>query len=350
MPEINIQVRNKIAVAEKAVYICGNSDFVVNFDFDSEWNEYQTKTARFTYEGRYTDVVFTGNQCEIPVISDTYKFSVGVFAGDLHTTTPARVACKKSILCGGGVPADPPPDVYAQIMEKLNSLSEVDPEMVSAAVRDYLQENPISEADPTVPAWAKAEQKPTYTAQEVGALPNTTVIPTDEHINSLIDQALGGGSSGAQGTGLWTLIREDTLEETVREYSVTENAGGGSFAYDQLMMTVFQNSTLASSGKLYFHFNGVQCGSPFTGRASVNMATMFVASRDGMITASCAYGGNVKETTGGLDNAPSGSTISMYFQPIAGTQKLESAKLSTSWWDGSNLQAGLIVRLWGRNV
>ena len=34
------------------------------------------------------------------------------------------------------------------------------------------------ETDPTVPAWAKATNKPSYTAQEVGALPDTTVIPT----------------------------------------------------------------------------------------------------------------------------------------------------------------------------
>ena len=36
----------------------------------------------------------------------------------------------------------------------------------------------FTETDPTVPAWAKEENKPTYTADEVGALPNTTVIPT----------------------------------------------------------------------------------------------------------------------------------------------------------------------------
>lgn len=35
-----------------------------------------------------------------------------------------------------------------------------------------------SESDPTVPAWAKAENKPTYTASEVGALPDTTTIPS----------------------------------------------------------------------------------------------------------------------------------------------------------------------------
>lgn len=35
-----------------------------------------------------------------------------------------------------------------------------------------------TETDPTVPAWAKAATKPTYTASEVGALPADTVIPT----------------------------------------------------------------------------------------------------------------------------------------------------------------------------
>lgn len=34
------------------------------------------------------------------------------------------------------------------------------------------------ETDPTVPDWAKQPQKPSYTAQEVGALPDTTKIPS----------------------------------------------------------------------------------------------------------------------------------------------------------------------------
>ena len=36
----------------------------------------------------------------------------------------------------------------------------------------------FTETDPTVPAWAKASSKPTYTASEVGALPSTTTIPS----------------------------------------------------------------------------------------------------------------------------------------------------------------------------
>lgn len=40
----------------------------------------------------------------------------------------------------------------------------------------YLQ----METDPTVPGWAKEPQKPTYTAEEVHALPDTTFIPSKE--------------------------------------------------------------------------------------------------------------------------------------------------------------------------
>lgn len=44
---------------------------------------------------------------------------------------------------------------------------------------DYL----TREADPTVPAWAKQPQKPTYTAAEVGALPDTYAPPVDASLS-----------------------------------------------------------------------------------------------------------------------------------------------------------------------
>ena len=51
--------------------------------------------------------------------------------------------------------------------------AEVTEEEIAALVEAYLAENPIEveeETDPTVPDWAKAETKPTYTAEEVGAV------------------------------------------------------------------------------------------------------------------------------------------------------------------------------------
>lgn len=68
-------------------------------------------------------MIFDGVVCPIPILSNTRRVKVGVFAGDLATTTPAQVIAMKSILSDGGIPADPPPDVYNQIMEKLNGFS-----------------------------------------------------------------------------------------------------------------------------------------------------------------------------------------------------------------------------------
>lgn len=53
---------------------------------------------------------------------------------------------------------------------------------------DYLTD----ETDPTVPAWAKAETKPTYTASEVGALPVDTVIPDAYTLPVATSSELGG--------------------------------------------------------------------------------------------------------------------------------------------------------------
>lgn len=152
MHEIAVRIRDKIAQKTcETVYVCGNSDFVINFDFDEEWNAHEAKTARFDKkDGTFVDIVFTGNVCNMPILSNVYGFNVGVFAGNLRTTTPAYVPAKKSILCGGGLPADPSPDVYAQIMARLNELEngEITPEQIAQAVEDYLRENPVGGVDP----------------------------------------------------------------------------------------------------------------------------------------------------------------------------------------------------------
>ena len=48
------------------------------------------------------------------------------------------------------------------------------PETVSSFQNDAGYLTSFTETDPTVPSWAKAVSKPTYTASEVGALPDTT--------------------------------------------------------------------------------------------------------------------------------------------------------------------------------
>ena len=68
---------------------------------------------------------------------------------------------------------------------------------IAQAVAEYLAKNPIAETDPTVPDWAKQPDKPSYTADEVGALSSETL---PEAINTALAQAKESGEfDGAAG-------------------------------------------------------------------------------------------------------------------------------------------------------
>ena len=146
MPEININVRDKCAEGE-GVVICNNSDYAVVWDLDEEWTPYDAKTMRVNLaDGTYQDVVFTGDTATLPVLTASGWVSVGLYAGDIHTSRASRLLALSSVLTPGGSPAAPAEDVYAQIMAKLNELSTVSPEDIAKAVEDYLTEHPAASA------------------------------------------------------------------------------------------------------------------------------------------------------------------------------------------------------------
>lgn len=121
MPDVRIKIENKVAsLMDDVLLVCGNSDYTAVFDFDEEWGAYEAKTARFITVAGHQDVVFSGNRVAIPVLTNTPFVRIGVFAGDLHTTTPAEIFCQRSVLCAQGSPVEPPPDVYAQLMQMVN--------------------------------------------------------------------------------------------------------------------------------------------------------------------------------------------------------------------------------------
>ena len=75
---------------------------------------------------------------------------------------------------------------------------EVDAAEIQRIVEDYLAANPptVTETDPTVPIWAKQPTKPTYTAVEVGALPDTYTPPI------ATETTLGGVKAAAATEGM----------------------------------------------------------------------------------------------------------------------------------------------------
>lgn len=108
------------------------------------------------------------------------------------------------------------------------------PTQVSALQNDSGYLTSFTETDPTVPAWAKASQKPTYTAQEVGALPADAQIPT-------IDASLTieGAGADAKKTGdeisnlksaLVTFLNQLTLLVPDLAYSTPSHHGAAVIA------------------------------------------------------------------------------------------------------------------------
>lgn len=171
MPDINITVAHKVAVSDTQSIVCDNSDYMVHWTLDDEWSAYDTKTMRTIYmDGTFKDTVFGGDVIALPVCTVPGAVQIGLFAGDIRTSRVAILRALPSVRSGTGAPEDPPKNVYDQLMELIKGLGGVAPDEIAKAVADYLAAHPIKETDPTVPAWAKAETKPTYSAAEVGAV------------------------------------------------------------------------------------------------------------------------------------------------------------------------------------
>lgn len=172
MPDISITVTDKRPVCTAGTtVVCDNSDYIVHWDLDAEWSAYDTKTMRVIYmDSTYADTVFTGDSVALPPVPVPGCVQIGLYAGDIHTSRMVLLRALSSVRSASGAPADPTPDVYDQLMELIKGMGGVDPDDIAKAVADYLAAHPIEETDPTVPSWAKAKTKPTYSAAEVGAI------------------------------------------------------------------------------------------------------------------------------------------------------------------------------------
>lgn len=107
---------------------------------------------------------------------------------EVFRTSPATGKAKETIDTDTEI-EETHADVILDLISRVDTLEKkpISEEQIEKSVKSYLEKNPIEETDPTVPAWAKAEEKPTYTAEEVGALPSTTKIP--KNLSDLQDDA-----------------------------------------------------------------------------------------------------------------------------------------------------------------
>lgn len=134
MPTIHINVKNRVATANgDSRIINGNSDYNIEFDFDAEWADLNNKIGIFAYNDAaahkwaYQTVMFSGNTCAVPILRDIHCVYVGVTAGNVRVTTPAKVQCRLSISDYADTEEPPSADIWGQILAKLDELqTEID--------------------------------------------------------------------------------------------------------------------------------------------------------------------------------------------------------------------------------
>lgn len=159
---VEFYVSNRICTLDESTLpqqgIVGDNPYVAHFNFDNEWAG-KEKTAKFINGNIHVDMFLENDTCNFPPeVLSSGLIKVGVFSVGI-VSTEARVPINASILEQGGVPADPTPNVYEQLLKAIAEIrdSSVSDEEIEAAVQKYLEQNPIETPHVTVRQWSEED-------------------------------------------------------------------------------------------------------------------------------------------------------------------------------------------------
>ena len=153
-----------ISVAGQEIYCTEKTPFprtntkmylYVRFTVDGSW-EGLKKLVVFRRSGTQTLTLALGEElmCEMPAqmlavpagsgTITVYVGLIGIGEGDYRLTT-GEVGLKIDPSCyaEGKTPYPPTPDVYEELLKRVEDAEEIDPEEIRAAIDAYLRENPI---------------------------------------------------------------------------------------------------------------------------------------------------------------------------------------------------------------
>ena len=219
--KVENQILRAVGCMRRVVELSRNVVYL-ELEFDAEWDGAAITVLfsnDFVENGKTYQKIWNNEPVPVPPeVLETGMLRigcVGLLDGGETRITTARMARGVQILkCGGIIGVDPDgqtPELWEQILASMGQLGDlqtddkssliaainevlskagtgagsVDPADIAQAVEDYMAANPIQETDPTVPDWAKALEKPTYTAAEVHALPDTYTPPVDATLSEI---------------------------------------------------------------------------------------------------------------------------------------------------------------------
>lgn len=130
MPNIEIDIADKIAtVRGYPSIVLGNDDYSITFHFDAEWSGYTSKTLVLSMLSAKTgmlqtkEILFQGDTVNLPAILNTGEIEIGVYAGDLKTSSNTVITCYGVINPADNPHPNPAPDVYAQLLAYLKGMA-----------------------------------------------------------------------------------------------------------------------------------------------------------------------------------------------------------------------------------
>lgn len=149
---MDFYIKNKIIQLDKKTIpldeplVSYNKGYDANFIFDDEWNGL-VKTVRFINGDKYKEVVLKDDKCEFPIDIMGSVVEVGVFGGDLKSTNSTYVLFLPSILEKFGVPVDPTPEIYTQIIRMIEEIKNETNKEKSVVVFKSWSEQDVEEAE-----------------------------------------------------------------------------------------------------------------------------------------------------------------------------------------------------------
>lgn len=142
------------------------------------------------------------------------------------------------------------------------------PTKVSAFTNDVGYMTSYIETDPTVPQWAKAQNKPTYTASEVGALPSTIVIPSKtsdlDNDSNFTNKTYVDGTSGR--------VYYGQVDSTSTSTVFTATIDGITEYYDGLTI-MLKNGVVTSASGFTININGLGAKHAYSNMAAATAET-----------------------------------------------------------------------------
>ena len=138
----------------------------------------------------------------------------------------------------GGGPFELQGAIYPSVSGSGNAItgmSWVDDQLTFSKEKTFIE----TETDPTVPSWAKQSTKPSYTANEVGALPSNTHIPSDVKVGSIAGKlyrnnvggsgnfSISGNSGCIPNLTAGTFLVSIYAKSETQNYTFTFNFGSG---------------------------------------------------------------------------------------------------------------------------